>query len=419
MCKLCLTFCQSGLSFWGRPDGGDGFSNGIAIVVAVESQLSRRILRPLPQHRQIPLIRKHPPPLPPRDLAHDAETPEEPERGGHGWRGKAGTRREAADVPDRPPDERVVYLQRGPRAPPLLPDSRAVVADRFAGGPGRSDRGFGHFPHTFQEESQPGLPVSGAPGVVQEPVVGAPIVLEVQAEVQKRLPEEPGVAQHEGDQEAPQATVAVEERMNGLELDVGQAGLDENGKPVVRVVDEPLQVGHALLDVVGWRGNEDRVAGTRATDPVLGSPEFAGHPGGAAFAREQEGVHLAQEAVGEGEAGSEAVDAVIQGGDEVRGLDGVGGVGGGWAPCFVEHEIGQRGLDAFDPGGEDCLFADVAVDGEGGVGEEGGDGVEATEGGGGGFEEAAEGFTRGDLGGGGRGWGTKARTGSPGVVVVW
>ena len=92
-------------------------------------------------------------------------------------------------------------------------------------------------------------------------------------------------------------------------------------------------------------------------------------------------MHLAQEAVGEGEAGSEAGDAVVQGGDEVRGFEGVGGVGGGVgdgrASCFVEQEVGQRGVDAFDMGGEDGLFADVAVGDEGGVGEEGGDGVEA------------------------------------------
>ena len=122
--------------------------------------------------------------------------------------------------------------------------------------------------------------------VVEQLVVGAPIVFEVQAEVQKRFPEEPGVAQHESDQEAAQATVAVEEGVNGLELNMRQASLDENGKTVVGGMDEPFQVGHALLDVVGWRRNEGRIAGTRAADPVLGSPEFAGHHGCAAVARE-------------------------------------------------------------------------------------------------------------------------------------
>ena len=111
-------------------------------------------------------------------------------------------------------------------------------------------------------------------------------MFEIQAEVQKRLPEEPGVAQHQGDQQSSQAAVAVQERVNGLELNMRQAGLDENGKSVVGGVDEPFQVGHALLDVVGWRRNEGRIAGTRAADPVLGSPEFTGHHGCPAAARQ-------------------------------------------------------------------------------------------------------------------------------------
>ena len=74
--------------------------------------------------------------------------------------------------------------------------------------------------------------------------------------------------------------------------------LTRTGSPSSSVVNEPLQVGHALLDVVGrWR-NEGRIAGTRAAYPVLGSPEFTRHHGCPAAARQQQGVHLAHEAVG-------------------------------------------------------------------------------------------------------------------------
>ena len=82
-------------------------------------------------------------------------------------------------------------------------------------------------------------------------------------------PEKSGLAQHEGDQQSSQPTVAVEKRVDGFELNMRQPGLDENGKSVVRGVDEPLQVGHAFLDVVGRRRHEGRVAGTRTADPVL------------------------------------------------------------------------------------------------------------------------------------------------------
>ena len=98
-----------------------------------------------------------------------------------------------------------------------------------------------------------------------------------------------------------------------------------------------------------------------------------------------------------------------QGGDGVGGFEDVGAVGGGPSSCFVKQEVGQRRLDAFDPGGEDGLLADVAVDEEGGVGEQFGDGAEAAEGGGGGFEEVAESFAGGDLRGGGGGGGGRRR----------
>ena len=59
-------------------------------------------------------------------------------------------------------------------------------------------------------------------------------------------------------------------------------------------------------------------------------------------------------------------------------------------PRFVQHEVVQRGLEAFDPGGQDCLFTDVAVDEDVGVGQQFGDRVEAAECSGGLFEEASE-----------------------------
>ena len=67
----------------------------------------------------------------------------------------------------------------------------------------------------------------------------------------------------------PQPAVAVQKRVDGFELHMRQPGLCENGKSVVRGVDEPLQIGHAFLDKVGRRRHEGRIAGTRTADPVL------------------------------------------------------------------------------------------------------------------------------------------------------
>ena len=88
------------------------------------------------------------------------------------------------------------------------------------------------------------------------------------------------------------------------------------------------------------------------------------------------------------------------------------------ASCFVQHEVVQRGLEAFDLGGQDCLFTDVAVDEDVRVGQQFGDRVEAAEGGGGFFEEELPRLSRERIRGvGGRGRGTKARTVSPPVAV--
>ena len=57
--------------------------------------------------------------------------------------------------------------------------------------------------------------------------------------------------------------------MDGLELDVREPGFHQHGKSVVRGVNEPLQVGHAILNVIGRRWHEGGITGTRSANPVL------------------------------------------------------------------------------------------------------------------------------------------------------
>ena len=141
--------------------------------------------------------------------------------------------------------------------------------------------------------------------------------LKYRLRVQKWLPEEPGVAQHEGDQQSSQPPVAVEEGMDGLELDVREPGPDQHGKFVVRGVDEPLEVGHAFLDMVGRRRDEGRIAWPRAADPVLRPPELTWSHGLPTTVRKQPGVHLAHDAIRDREATAQPPDSVIQGCDGV------------------------------------------------------------------------------------------------------
>jgi len=164
--------------------------------------------------------------------------------------------------------------------------------------------------------------------------------------------------------------------------------LNEKGKTVVVGVNETLQVGHAVLDVVGWWGNEGRIAGTRAADPVPGPPKLAGHHGSSTAARQQTGVHLAHETVRQWEAAAETIEAVIQGRHGVGGFEHIAHGGTGCASTVVEHQVGQRGLGAFDLGGQDRFYPHVAVYEEGGIRQQLRNRVEAAEGGRGRFEGA-------------------------------
>ena len=52
------------------------------------------------------------------------------------------------------------------------------------------------------------------------------MLLEVEAEIQERLVEHSCVEEHQHDQEPPDPTVAVQKRVNGLELGVDERGPD-------------------------------------------------------------------------------------------------------------------------------------------------------------------------------------------------
>src|ERR1022692_3908169 len=81
--------------------------------------------------------------------------------------------------------------------------------------------------HPGEEEVEPRLPVSGRAHAVEEFVVCPPIGLEVEAQIENRLPQRAARAQQKRDEQTPQPAVAVEEWVDRLELYVGQAGLDQ------------------------------------------------------------------------------------------------------------------------------------------------------------------------------------------------
>lgn len=73
------------------------------------------------------------------------------------------------------------------------------------------------------------------------------MLLEVEAEIKQRLSQHAFVVQDQGDQQSADAPVAIEKRMDGLELHVRQGGFGERGERYALIVQVPLEVGHARL----------------------------------------------------------------------------------------------------------------------------------------------------------------------------
>src|SRR5579872_2216946 len=122
-------------------------------------------------------------------------------------------------------------------------------------------------PHARQKKIKPGLPVALGPDSVQEIVVGYPVLLEEQAEIENRLTKHAGGAQQEGDQQPAEATVAVEERMDRLKLDVCEARLDQQRDVRMVFVQEQFESAHAIEHHLRWRRNKCGIPWTSATDP--------------------------------------------------------------------------------------------------------------------------------------------------------
>jgi len=74
--------------------------------------------------------------------------------------------------------------------------------------------------------NQPRLPVAGAAHLIELPVILIPMLFEMQAQIQQRLPQHAGILQDQRDHQPAHTAVAVEERVDGLELQMRQRGGD-------------------------------------------------------------------------------------------------------------------------------------------------------------------------------------------------
>ena len=143
--------------------------------------------------------------------------------------GQAGVLAGDRQRQDRPGLERLVHAQGGPEpSSPALREPPAVLPEQGGQPVGGGDGRLGGYAHAFEEERKPGLPVTIEAHAVQQFVIHGPVFVEEQAEIQQRLLEDPGVVQQECDEEPSDTPVAVQERVDGLELHVCQRRSDQN-----------------------------------------------------------------------------------------------------------------------------------------------------------------------------------------------
>src|SRR5207247_7086638 len=103
----------------------------------------------------------------------------------------------------------------------------------------------------------------------QEVVVLLAVLLEIKAQIKQRFAQDAFRAEQKGDEQPAQASVAVEERMNGFKLNVRQRGLDQERGFDRVVVQEFFQRTKTFEDVVRSGRNEQGIAGPGAANPVL------------------------------------------------------------------------------------------------------------------------------------------------------
>src|SRR6185312_15385129 len=186
-----------------------------------------------------------------RHLLHDPDLTERRQRRSDGRRGEGQELGGLGDGDERVRLEQLMHAQSRARHPSQLGDPRPIPGEELSNFGRQIHRLASRLLDSLQEEADPALPVARGPDPLEELVVALAVLLEVEAEVEERLPERTLVAENERDEEAPEPAVAVEERVNGLELDVDQGRLQQRGCLDRVVVNEFLETPQTVDDQLG------------------------------------------------------------------------------------------------------------------------------------------------------------------------
>lgn len=159
----------------------------------------------------------------------------------------------------------------------FLGDDLPVIFTQHQNLPGGCGGLPAHLRDPLEEEGQPSLPIAVVPYRLDAIIIFLTIPLEIIRQIQHRLEQHVLFTQQKRDEQPADASIAVQKRVDGLELGVDQADLDQQGqrRPVM---EEPFQVAEGIEDFMG-RGRNESGFGQGATarpDPVLAGSQLAG-----------------------------------------------------------------------------------------------------------------------------------------------
>jgi hypothetical protein len=118
------------------------------------------------------------------------------------------------------------------------------------------------------------------------------VSLEVEAQIKNRFTDDVVCTQEEGNEQPPEPPVAIEKWMNGLELHVNQASLDEQREIRTSSCKKSSRLLMQSRTRSGGGGTKEAFPGPRTADPVLASSEFARLLFATATLREQDIVNF-------------------------------------------------------------------------------------------------------------------------------
>ena len=170
------------------------------------------------------------------------------------------------------------------------------------------------------------------------------------------------------DEQASNSAVAIKERMNRLELGMGDRGVYQRRQGLV--MQEPLPGVETAHELRGRRRDVSGLAQRRpgGSDPVLTAPELPGGGHVSPNAPHQEVVHFPHQAQRHGQR-LQACKPVLQCDDVVAHLPQVGGASLDGGPGFVGEQLSKGRLCSLDPAGLHRLLAHEGPDQQVGIGQ--------------------------------------------------